>query len=173
MAAEKVTAADINFMAKYGRGLICLPLTQERCELLNLPLMVEKANNKSSYGTGFTISIEAATGVTTGISAADRAATIKACVNPDAKPTDLVRPGHIFPIMACDGGVLSRAGHTEAGIDLARLSGCNISAAVLVEIMNDDGTMARRDDLIKFARLHNLKIGTIKDLINYRLSNNI
>jgi len=168
IAAEKVTAADINFMARYGRGLICLLLTQERCAQLDLPLMVRSDDNSSPFGTRFTVSVEAAEGVTTGISAADRATTIHSCIKKDAVPSDLVKPGHIFPIMARNGGVLERRGHTEAGIDLARLSGFE-PAGVLVEILNEDGTMARRDDLFEFAKEHNLKIGTIADLIEYRL----
>jgi len=166
MAASKVRAEDVNFMAKYGRGLICLTLTRERCEQLRLPLMVSNTDLKQT--TNFTVSIEAAEGVTTGISAHDRARTILAAVAPGAQPSDLRQPGHIFPLMAQPGGVLTRAGHTEAGCDLARLAGFE-PAAVIVEILNDDGAMARRDDLIKFARRHSLKIGTIADLIEYRL----
>src|SRR5690554_5976870 len=166
MAAECVTPAAINFMARYGRGLICLTLTEERCQQLRLPLMVDQ--NNSPYATNFTVSIEAAEGVTTGISAADRARTVQAAVAKDAKPSDLVMPGHIFPLKAKPGGVLNRAGHTEAGCDLARLAGFE-PAAVIVEILNEDGTMARRDDLFKFAREHNLKIGTVADLIAYRI----
>jgi 3,4-dihydroxy 2-butanone 4-phosphate synthase/GTP cyclohydrolase II len=166
MAATKVRAEDVNFMAKYGRGLICLTLTRERCEQLRLPLMVSNTDVRRT--TNFTISIEAAEGVTTGISAHDRARTIQAAVEPKAVPSDLRQPGHIFPLMAQPGGVLTRAGHTEAGCDLARLAGLE-PAAVIVEILNDDGAMARRDDLIKFARRHDLKIGTIADLIEYRL----
>lgn len=166
MIAEKVRAEDINFMARYGRGLICLTLTSERCENLRLPLMVN--DNRSQHSTNFTVSIEAAQGVTTGISAADRATTILAAVAPEAKPEDLVQPGHIFPLMAQAGGVLRRAGHTEAGCDLARLAGFE-SASVLVEILNEDGTMARRADLEIFAQQHNLKIGTIADLIRFRI----
>ncbi len=168
MAAEDVRAEDINFMAKYGRGLICLTLTKERCERLHLPLMVSE--NNEGHGTNFTVSIEAAEGVTTGISAADRAVTVQTAVAPDAKASDLVQPGHIFPLMAQPGGVLTRAGHTEAGSDLARLAGKE-AAAVIVEILNEDGTMARRPDLEKFAAEHNLKIGTIADLIEYRMLN--
>lgn len=172
IAAECVTAADINFMAKYGRGLICLTLTEKRCKQLNLPLMVsDKKNNNAPFGTRFTVSVEAAQGVTTGISAADRATTIQACIKDDASPYDIVQPGHIFPIMAQPGGVLTRAGHTEANCDLARLAGFKSEAAVLVEILNEDGTMARRDDLLAFAQRHGLKIGTIADLIKYRLNN--
>ncbi|WP_423185813.1 bifunctional 3,4-dihydroxy-2-butanone-4-phosphate synthase/GTP cyclohydrolase II [Alishewanella sp. d11] len=165
MAAEYVTPDAINFMAKYGRGLICLTLTKKRCKQLALPLMVDA--NKSPFSTNFTVSIEAAEGVTTGISAADRARTVKAAVARDASPLDIVQPGHIFPLMAQDGGVLVRAGHTEAGCDLARLAGLE-PAAVIVEILNDDGTMARRPDLEVFAKEHQLKIGTIADLIEYR-----
>jgi len=168
MAASRVRAEDINFMAKHARGLICLTLTRDRCKQLNLPLMVEA--NGSSHGTNFTVSIEAAEGVTTGISAADRARTIQAAVAPNASPRDIVQPGHIFPLMAQPGGVLTRAGHTEAGCDLARLAGLEPSA-VLIEIMNDDGTMARRPDLEAFAELHGLKIGTISDLIHHRVAN--
>src|SRR5688572_6884819 len=166
MAATKVRAEDINFMAKYGRGLICLTLTRARCEQLRLPLMVSNTDVRQT--TNFTISIEAAEGVTTGISAHDRARTVQAAVAPAAEPSDLRQPGHIFPLMAQPGGVLTRAGHTEAGCDLARLAGLE-PAAVIVEILNDDGAMARRDDLMKFARRHELKIGTIADLIEYRL----
>ncbi len=168
IAASKVTAEDINFMARYGRGLICLTLTQERCEQLRLPLMVHK--NGARFSTNFTLSIDAATGVTTGISAADRARTVQVAVADDAKPEDLVQPGHIFPIMAQPGGVLTRAGHTEAGCDLARLADLS-PAAVIVEILNEDGTMARRPQLEQFARLHKIKIGTIADLIEYRSAN--
>ena len=168
IAAERVRTEDINFMATFARGLICLTLTRERCEYLRLPLMVN--HNGTPFNTSFTVSIEAATGVTTGISAADRARTIQAAVARDGKPEDIVQPGHVFPIMAQPGGVLRRAGHTEAGCDLARLAGYT-PAAVIVEIMNEDGTMARRPDLEKFARKHNLKIGTIVDLIHYRIAN--
>ncbi|MGQ0699226.1 MAG: bifunctional 3,4-dihydroxy-2-butanone-4-phosphate synthase/GTP cyclohydrolase II [Panacagrimonas sp.] len=168
MAASLVRPEDINFMARYGRGLICLTLTAERCRQLRLPPMV--VHGDDLHRTAFTVSIEAAEGVTTGISAFDRACTIRAAVKPDAKPTDLVQPGHIFPLMAQPGGVLARAGHTEAGCDLARLAGLD-AASVIVEILNEDGTMARRPDLEKFAREHNLKIGTIADLIRYRLDN--
>jgi len=167
MAAAKVRPQDVNFMAKYGRGLICLTLTRARCEQLRLPLMVGSTDRRGA--TNFTVSIEAADGVTTGISAHDRARTVRAAVAPDARPEDLSQPGHIFPLMAQPGGVLTRAGHTEAGCDLARLAGLE-PAAVIVEILNDDGTMARRDDLIGFARRHGLKIGTIADLIRYRLA---
>jgi 3,4-dihydroxy 2-butanone 4-phosphate synthase / GTP cyclohydrolase II len=168
IAASCVQSEDINFMARYGRGLICLTLTGEHCRKLNLPLMTSQSS--SNFSTNFTVSIEAAEGVTTGISAADRATTIQRAVAPDAKPTDLVQPGHVFPLMAQSGGVLSRAGHTEAGCDLARLAGLQASA-VIVEILNDDGSMARRSDLEKFAKEHDLKIGTIADLIHYRIEN--
>jgi 3,4-dihydroxy 2-butanone 4-phosphate synthase / GTP cyclohydrolase II len=165
MAAEFATAESINFMARYGRGLICLTLTEERCRRLNLPLMV--TNNRSPLGTNFTVSIEAAEGVTTGISAADRARTIQAAIRADASPQDLVQPGHIFPLMAQEGGVLVRAGHTEAGCDLARLAGLT-PAAVICEVLKDNGEMARLPDLIDFAAQHQIKIGTITDLIQYR-----
>jgi 3,4-dihydroxy 2-butanone 4-phosphate synthase/GTP cyclohydrolase II len=168
MAATATRAEDINFMARYGRGLICLTLTRERCQQLRLPLMVGGTDTMQS--TNFTLSIEATKGVTTGISAADRAVTVQAAVKPDARPEDIVQPGHIFPLMAQPGGVLSRAGHTEAGCDLARLAGLDPSS-VIVEILNEDGTMARRPDLEKFAEQHKLKIGTIEDLISYRLKN--
>jgi len=166
LAADKVTPEAINFMARYGRGLICLTLTKERCKRLRLPLMVN--DNHAPHSTAFTVSIEAAEGVTTGISAADRATTVRAAVALDAQPHDLVQPGHIFPLMAQPGGVLVRAGHTEAGCDLARLAGLE-PAAVIVEVLNEDGTMARRPDLERFAATHGLKIGTIADLIQYRL----
>jgi 3,4-dihydroxy 2-butanone 4-phosphate synthase / GTP cyclohydrolase II len=166
LAADFVTPEAINFMARHARGLICLTLTEERCKLLNLPPMASGVNG-TKYGTKFTVSIEAAEGVTTGISAADRARTVQAAVARDAKPADIVQPGHIFPIKAEAGGVLMRAGHTEAGCDLARMAGCS-PAAVICEIMKDDGTMARLPDLFEFARTHNLKIGTIADLIQYR-----
>ena len=165
MVAEQVRPQDINFMATHARGLICLTLSEQRCRQLKLPLMVN--HNRVGHGTNFTLSIEAAEGVTTGISAADRAHTIRTAVAPDADAASIVQPGHVFPLMAQPGGVLSRAGHTEAGCDLARLAGYE-SAAVIVEIMNADGTMARRDDLETFAREHDLKIGTIADLIHYR-----
>ncbi|MEQ1621068.1 MAG: bifunctional 3,4-dihydroxy-2-butanone-4-phosphate synthase/GTP cyclohydrolase II [Methylococcales bacterium] len=168
MAAAFTRPEDINFMARYGRGLICLTLTSERCQQLRLPLMVNE--NKSSHSTNFTVSIEAASGVTTGISAADRAHTVLSAVAPNARPEDVVQPGHIFPLMAQSGGVLNRAGHTEAGCDLARLAGTE-PAAVIVEILNEDGSMARRPDLEVFAEQHNLKIGTIADLIHYRIQN--
>lgn len=166
IAAECVTPETINFMATQARGLICLTLTEERCRRLNLPLMVSE--NQARHGTNFTLSIEAAEGVTTGISAADRARTVRAAVAARARPSDIVTPGHIFPIMARRGGVLSRAGHTEAGCDLARMAGFE-PASVIVEIMNADGTMARRADLEQFAQTHGLKIGTIADLIHYRV----
>jgi 3,4-dihydroxy 2-butanone 4-phosphate synthase/GTP cyclohydrolase II len=166
LAADKVTPEAINFMAKYGRGLICLTLSKEHCERLRLPLMV--SDNNAPHSTAFTVSIEAAEGVTTGISAADRATTVRAAVAPQAEPRHLVQPGHVFPLMAQPGGVLVRAGHTEAGCDLARLAGLQ-PAAVIVEILNEDGTMARRPDLELFAQHHGLKIGTIADLIHYRV----
>ena len=165
LAADHVTAEAVNFMAKHGRGLICLTLTRERCQQLNLPLMVR--DNGTSMGTNFTVSIESATGVTTGISAADRALTIKTAVAPNAKPSDLVQPGHIFPLMAQPGGVLIRSGHTEAGCDLAAMAGCS-PTSVICEIMKDDGSMARLPDLFEFAKEHQLKIGSIADLIQYR-----
>ena len=165
LAAEKVSPEAINFMATHARGLICLALNDERCKKLGLEQMVK--NNGTELGTAFTGSIEAASGVTTGISAADRSTTIQAAVKKDAVAEDIVQPGHVFPIKAQNGGVLTRAGHTEAGTDLALLAGFDPSA-VIVEIMNDDGTMARRGDLEKFAQKHNLKIGTIADLIHYR-----
>jgi 3,4-dihydroxy 2-butanone 4-phosphate synthase/GTP cyclohydrolase II len=168
IAADHVDAEAINFMAKFGRGLICLTLTRERCERLNLPPMV--ARNGTKMGTAFTVSIEAAEGVTTGISAADRARTVQAAVAPNARAADLVQPGHIFPLQAVDGGVLMRAGHTEAGCDLASMAGCS-PAAVICEVMKDDGTMARLPDLQVFAAEHGLKIGTIADLIEYRSRN--
>ncbi len=166
--AQTVTAEDINFMAKYGRGLICLTMTKQKCNQLHLPLMV--VDNKDPHGTNFTVSIEASKGVTTGISAGDRAITIKTAVAKDATPQDIITPGHIFPLMAQPGGVLMRAGHTEAGCDLASLAGFE-PASVIVEIMNEDGSMARRDDLEKYAIEHDLKIGTIADLIEYKLQN--
>ncbi len=165
LASDHVTPDAINFMARFGRGLICLTLTRERCELLKLPPMV--ARNGTKMGTAFTASIEAATGVTTGISAADRARTVQAAVAPNAVAADLVQPGHIFPLQAVDGGVLMRAGHTEAGCDLAAMAGCSPSS-VICEVMKDDGTMARLPDLQVFAAEHGLKIGTIADLIEYR-----
>ncbi len=165
IAAEKVTPEVINFMASKARGLICMPMTAERCEYLGLTSMV--SSNGAAYGTPFTQSIEAAEGVTTGISAQDRALTVQVAADPKSAPDDLVQPGHIFPLRAQPGGVLSRAGHTEAGTDLARLAGLE-PAAVLVEIMNEDGTMARRPELEAFAQEHDLKISTIADLIQYR-----
>ena len=167
MAASKVRAEDINYMAKNGRGLICLTMSRARCRQLRLPLMVSETDQH--HATNFTVSIEAARGVTTGISAHDRAKTIQAAVAADATPEDVVQPGHIFPIMAQPGGVLTRAGHTEAGCDLARLAGLEPSAAI-VEILNDDGTMARRPDLEVFAKSRGIRIGTIADLIRYRLA---
>jgi 3,4-dihydroxy 2-butanone 4-phosphate synthase/GTP cyclohydrolase II len=168
MAASHVRPEDINFMATHARGLICMPMSRDRCAQLNLGLMIE-TDNKAQFGTPFTMSIEAAKGVTTGISAADRALTVQAAIAKAAKPEDIVQPGHIFPLMAQPGGVLSRAGHTEAGCDLARLAGLE-EAAVIVEIMNDDGTMARRPDLEVFAEKHNLKMGTIADLIHHLIA---
>jgi len=168
IAAEHVTAEAINFMARFARGLVCLTLTRERCERLHLPPMA--ARNGTKHGTAFTVSIEAATGVTTGISAADRARTVQAAVARDAQAADLVQPGHIFPLQAQDGGVLMRAGHTEAGCDLAAMAGL-LPAAVICEVMKDDGTMARLPDLEVFAAEHGLKIGTIADLIGYRSRN--
>jgi 3,4-dihydroxy 2-butanone 4-phosphate synthase / GTP cyclohydrolase II len=165
LAAEHVTPEAINFMARYGRGLICLTLTRQRCEYLQLPPMATR--NGTRMGTAFTVSIEAAQGVTTGISAADRAKTVAVAVDPRTTPSDLVQPGHVFPLQAVDGGVLMRAGHTEAGCDLAAMAGC-APAAVICEIMKDDGTMARLPDLQTFATTHGLKIGTIADLIEYR-----
>ncbi len=168
LAADHVTPDAINFMARFGRGLICLTLTRERCERLRLPPMTTR--NGTVHGTAFTVSIEAAEGVSTGISAADRARTVRAAVARDAKPSDLVQPGHVFPLQAQEGGVLMRAGHTEAGCDLAAMAGLT-PAAVICEIMNDDGTMARMPDLERFAAEHGLKIGTIADLIAFRSHN--
>lgn len=165
MAADAIRPEDINFMARHARGLICLTLSESRCKQLGLPLMVTE--NHAVHATNFTVSIEAAEGVTTGISASDRAATILAAVKKDAGPADVVQPGHIFPVMSQPGGVLSRAGHTEAGCDLARMAGFE-PASVIVEVMNEDGSMARRPDLEKFAQQFNIKIGTIADLIQYR-----
>ena len=167
MAADRVRAEDINFMAREGRGLICLALDQARCRRLGLRPMVH--DNASAYHTNFTVSIEAAHGVTTGISAPDRARTVQAAVAPDAKPADLVQPGHIFPLEAQPGGVLARAGHTEASVDLARLAG-RTPAGVLVEVLREDGSMARRPDLEVFAARHGLKIGSIAELIRHRLA---
>ena len=165
LAAEFVTPDAVNFMARYGRGLICLTLTEQKCRSLGLQPMV--ANNRSPLGTNFTVSIEAAEGVTTGISAADRARTVQVAIRPDASPSDLVQPGHVFPLMAQDGGVLVRAGHTEAGCDIARLAGLS-PAAVICEILKDNGEMARLPDLVEFAARHHLRIGTIADLIHHR-----
>ncbi|OBU18130.1 3,4-dihydroxy-2-butanone-4-phosphate synthase [Photobacterium aquimaris] len=166
IASEMISSEAINFMATHGRGLICLTLTQDRCQTLNLPLMVQ--NNHDKFSTAFTISIEAAIDVTTGISASDRAKTVQAAIAPNASANDIVMPGHIFPLMAQDGGVLIRAGHTEAGCDVARLAGLEASS-VIVEILNEDGTMARRPQLEVFAQKHGLKLGTIADLIEYRI----
>ncbi|MEM7404457.1 MAG: 3,4-dihydroxy-2-butanone-4-phosphate synthase [Pseudomonadota bacterium] len=168
VASSCITPEHINFMARYGRGLICLTLTEQRCAQLKLPLMV--STNTEAQGTRFTVSVDAARGITTGISASDRAAAVHAAVQPDAVPEDLVQPGHIFPLMAEPGGVLTRAGHTEAGCDLARLAGFEASATI-VEVLNEDGTMARRADLEHFATEHQLKMGTIADLIEYRMVN--
>src|SRR3954462_11571235 len=168
IAAQCVTAEAVNFMAKHGRGLICLALTEARCELLNLPLMVR--DNRAPLGTAFTVSIEAASGVTTGISAHDRARTIQVAVAPNAKPDDIVQPGHIFPLMAQAGGVLVRAGHTEAGCDLAQLAGLE-PAAVICEILKDDGTMARVPDLMEFSARHGVKIASVAELIRFRSQN--
>jgi 3,4-dihydroxy 2-butanone 4-phosphate synthase/GTP cyclohydrolase II len=168
MAAEKVTPEAVNFMAKYGRGLICLSLTEQRLEQLRLTMMVPDYENNSGFGTAFTVSIEARQGVTTGISAADRATTVLTAIADDAKPNDLSRPGHVFPLRAREGGVLRRAGQTEGSVDLARLAGLK-SAGVICEIMNDDGTMARLPDLVAFSERHHIKIVTIADLIQYRL----
>ena len=167
MAASRVRATDVNFMARYGRGLICLTLTGERCEQLRLPLMVSETDRRR--GTNFTLSIEAAEGITTGISAMTGRGRFRAAVTAGAKPEDLQQPGHVFPLRAQPGGVLTRAGHTEAGCDLVRLAGFE-PAAMIVEILSEDGSMARRDDLLRFARRHDLKIGTIADLISYRLA---
>jgi 3,4-dihydroxy 2-butanone 4-phosphate synthase/GTP cyclohydrolase II len=168
LAADFVTPEAINFMVKHARGLVCLTLTEERCDALNLPMMTSR--NGTSFGTNFTVSIEAAEGVTTGISAADRAKTIQVAVAKATQPSDIVQPGHIFPLKAQKGGVLMRAGHTEAGCDLTALAGLT-PASVICEIMKDDGSMARLPDLLEFAREHNLKIGTIADLIHYRNQN--
>lgn len=170
MAAEAVTSEAINFMATYGRGLICLTMSPDIIQQLGLPMMVSQ--NKSPFGTGFTVSIEARTGVSTGISAADRARTIQAAVDPDAKPYDLISPGHIFPLKAREGGVLVRTGQTEGSVDLARLAGVR-TAGVICEIMNEDGTMARMPDLEVFAKKHDLKIATIADLVAYRLREDV
>lgn len=164
-AAELIDDKKINFMISKAKGLVCLPLSPKKCDQLNLPMMTN--NNRAKHGTGFTVSIEAAKGIETGISAADRALTIQAAANKNAQASDIVQPGHIFPLRASEGGVLSRAGHTEAACDLARLSGLE-EAGVICEIMNEDGSMARRDDLIEFAKTYQMKIGTIADLIHYR-----
>ena len=166
-AADLVTPEIVNFMASKGKGLICLPMSPDLCNKFDLPMMTHK--NRAANRTAFTVSIEAAKGITTGISAADRSHTIKTAVDKGSKPSDIVQPGHIFPLKAMEGGILSRAGHTEAACDLAKLAGLQ-AAGVICEIMNDDGTMARRDDLIKFGEEHNIKVGTIADLIDYRLS---
>ena len=166
IAATKVGPEHINYMATHGRGLICLTLTRERCAQIDLPLMVPETDRR--HETNFTVSIEAAVGVTTGISAQDRAHTIQAAVAPNATPKDLIRPGHVFPVMAQEGGVLTRPGHTEAGCDLARLAGLE-PAAVTVEVMNADGTMARTPELLRFADEHGIRIGAIADLIHYRI----
>jgi 3,4-dihydroxy 2-butanone 4-phosphate synthase / GTP cyclohydrolase II len=171
-AAEKVTPEVINFMAREGRGLICLPMTEERCDELSLPLQVAEAYNSSGFGTAFTVSIEARRGVTTGISAADRATTILTAVDPRTRPQDLARPGHVFPLRARKGGVLMRPGQTEASVDLARIAGLT-PAAVICEIMNDDGTMARLPELVEFARKHDLKIISVADLVRYRMNTEI
>jgi 3,4-dihydroxy 2-butanone 4-phosphate synthase/GTP cyclohydrolase II len=171
-AAEKITPEIINFMAREGRGLICLPMTEDRCDELNLPLQVSERENNSSFGTAFTVSIEARHGVTTGISAADRATTVLTAVHPKSKAADLVRPGHIFPLRARQGGVLMRPGQTEASVDLARIAGM-IPAAVICEIMNEDGTMARMQELETFAHKHQLKIISVADLVRYRIQNEI
>jgi 3,4-dihydroxy 2-butanone 4-phosphate synthase/GTP cyclohydrolase II len=168
MAAERVTPEAINFMAKHGRGLICLSLTEAQLEQLHLSMMVPDYENNSGFGTAFTVSIEAREGVTTGISAADRARTVLTAIDPEAQPNDLARPGHVFPLRARAGGVLRRAGQTEGSVDLARLAGL-IPAGVICEIMNDDGSMARLPDLIEFGRRHEIKIVTIADLIQYRV----
>ncbi|MEA2465390.1 MAG: 3,4-dihydroxy 2-butanone 4-phosphate synthase / cyclohydrolase [Acidobacteriota bacterium] len=168
MAAERVTPESINFMARFGRGLICLALTEERCNELELPLMVE--NNTTNFGTAFTVSIEARGRVTTGISARDRAETVRVAIDPKTKPADLARPGHVFPLRAKKGGVLKRAGQTEASVDLAAIAGCS-PAAVICEIMNEDGTMARLPDLKEFAIQHGLRIISVADIIKYRMNN--
>ena len=168
IAAEKVTPEAINFMATHGRGLICLPMTGERLDTLQIPLMVPDPTNTSQYGTAFCVSIEAAHNVSTGISASDRAQTVQTAINPDTRPADLARPGHIFPLRAREGGVLIRAGQTEASVDLARIAGFDPSA-VICEIMNADGTMARTPELVSFAERHELKIVTVASLIQYRL----
>ncbi len=166
IAAEHVTAQSINFMARFGRGLICLPMAEEWIDKLNLPMMT--SNNRSPYGTAFTVSIEAASGVSTGISAQDRARTIQVAINPETKPADIISPGHIFPLRARSGGVLKRAGQTEGSVDLVRLAGLTPAAAIC-EIINEDGTMSRRDQLVEFASEHGISIATINDLIEYRI----
>ncbi|NUN48033.1 MAG: bifunctional 3,4-dihydroxy-2-butanone-4-phosphate synthase/GTP cyclohydrolase II [Candidatus Brocadiae bacterium] len=168
MAAEAVTPEAINFMARFGRGLVCLALTEDHCRTLDLPMQAEQ--NSSRFGTAFTVSVDASTGVTTGISAADRARTIQVALRKDARPADLSRPGHIFPLRARPGGVLTRAGQTEGAVDLARLAGLR-PAGVICEIMNDDGTMARMPELEQFCRVHNLKLASVEDLIEYRRQN--
>src|SRR5215212_5849212 len=168
IAAERVTPESINFMARFGRGLICLALTEERCRELDLPLMVE--HNTTNFGTAFTISIEARGRVTTGISAKDRSETVRVAIDPKTRPADLLRPGHVFPLRAKKGGVLKRAGQTEASVDLATIAG-TVPAAVICEIMNEDGTMARLGDLREFAIHHGLKIITVADIIKHRLRN--
>ncbi len=170
VAAEKITPEIVNFMVREARGLLCLTLAGERCDYLGLPPMVASDDNKSGFGTPFTVSIEAAEGVTTGISAQDRARTIRVAVDSMSRPGDIVQPGHVFPLRAQPGGVLSRAGHTEAGCDLTKLAGLTPAAAI-IEIMNEDGSMSRRPELEKFAEKHDLKIGTIADLIHYRMVN--
>lgn len=167
LAAEKTTPELINFMAKYARGLICLSLTADQVDRLRLPMMVPYDVNQSPHKTAFTVSIEAASGVGTGISSQDRCRTILCASHPQANPADIIMPGHIFPLRSQNGGVLTRPGHTEASVDLARLAGLT-PAAVICEIMNDDGSMARRDDLLLFSKQHGIKIGTIEDLIEYR-----
>ena len=171
-AAEKVTPEIINFMARFGRGLICLPLTEERLDELQIPLQVAETENTASRGTAFCVSIEARRGVTTGISAADRATTIQVAVDPRSRPSDLARPGHIFPLRARKGGVLVRPGQTEASVDLARIAGLT-PAAVICEVMNDDGTMARLPQLREFAIQHNIKIISVADIVSYRLENEL
>lgn len=171
-AAELITPELINFMAREARGLICMPLTEDRCDELNLPLQVTERENNSSFGTAFTVSVEARVGVTTGISAADRATTIRVAANPAAKASDLVRPGHVFPLRARTGGVLMRPGQTEASVDLARIAGLT-PAAVICEIMNDDGTMARLPQLLEFASRHSLKLISVADLIKYRIATEV
>ncbi|MFY9557834.1 MAG: 3,4-dihydroxy-2-butanone-4-phosphate synthase, partial [Blastocatellia bacterium] len=170
--AEKVTPEIINFMARYGRGLICLSLTEERLDELQIPLQVSESDNTATRGTAFCVSIEARRGVTTGISAADRATTIQVAVDPRTRPSDLARPGHIFPLRARNGGVLVRPGQTEAVMDLARIAGL-MPAGVICEVMNDDGTMSRLPELREFARYHGVKIITVADLVSYRMANEV